>query len=361
MPLNSKKICIVSPSLHIGGIERALTVLAAFFIKKGFRVYFISCLAGNDFYKLDSAVELIEPSFRRTAGFRNKIGYYLRIILFIRKSIIKIDPDVVLSFGDWFNPLVLLSAVGLKYPVFISDRTSPDFNTGYVVKIGKKILYPSASGFIAQTERSAIATRRKYGNNMDIVVIPNAIRDIEIYDSQKMQIVLYVGRLSWEKGPDLLLNAFSNISEHKDWKLVFAGNGPMEKELKSMTDKLGLYDRVEFLGKVKDIDIIFSTASIFVLPSLFEGFPNALCEAMVSGLPCICFDSIPYEEIFVHDESGIAVESGNINDLKDKMEYLMANASERSRIGNNAKEIKHRLSVDAVGNNVLEFLFKKKV
>jgi GalNAc-alpha-(1->4)-GalNAc-alpha-(1->3)-diNAcBac-PP-undecaprenol alpha-1,4-N-acetyl-D-galactosaminyltransferase len=125
--MEGKKICVVSPSLKIGGIERALSVLSNYFVSKGYDVTFISCLAGDKFYTLNENIKFIEPHFNRTASKLNKLSYYPRMVLWIRKQVKRVDPDVVLTFGDNFNPLVLLAVSGLKYPVFISDRTSPDF------------------------------------------------------------------------------------------------------------------------------------------------------------------------------------------------------------------------------------------
>ena len=159
----SKSICIVSPSVNMGGIERALVVLANYFVSEGHKVSFISCLARHHFYVLDTKIYLIEPDFKHSGRFLTKIIYYLRVSFFIRRTIRKIQPDVVLSFGDWFNPLVLMSLLGLEYPAFISDRTSPDFKFKFPIKPFKRWLYPKSAGFIAQTRRAADYNHEKFG------------------------------------------------------------------------------------------------------------------------------------------------------------------------------------------------------
>jgi hypothetical protein len=126
----------------MGGIERALVVLANHFVLKGHNVSFISCIPRPHFYQLEEKVNIIEPDLKYHGGFINKLIFYPRIAFFIRRNILKIKPYVVLSFGDWFNPVVLLALYGLKYPVFISDRTSPDFKFKFPVPLLKKWLYP---------------------------------------------------------------------------------------------------------------------------------------------------------------------------------------------------------------------------
>ena len=103
----SKKICIISPSLKMGGIERALTVLANYFSRLEYSVSFVSAQGGEKFYELDKNIAFYEPNLKRKKGIVGKIHVYYKIISFISKTVTIIKPDVVLSFGDAFNPLVL--------------------------------------------------------------------------------------------------------------------------------------------------------------------------------------------------------------------------------------------------------------
>jgi hypothetical protein len=73
---------------------------------------------------------------------------------FLRKKVKNIDPDTILSFGEYWNNLVLLSLYGLKYPVYISDRSQPDKDLGRVQNRLRDLLYPKAAGFIAQTSKA---------------------------------------------------------------------------------------------------------------------------------------------------------------------------------------------------------------
>lgn len=354
----SKKICIVSPSLKMGGIERALTVLASYFNAKGYEVSFISCLGGENFYKLDEGIHLVKPKFSNRGGV-SKVFFYFRLLFFLRKEVKKIHPDVVLSFGDWFNPLVLLSLKGLDYPVFISDRTSPDYNFNVVTKLGKRILYPMSKGFIAQTQKAADFKKNQFGEALNIKVIPNAIRELRIHQNEKEKIILYVGRFAWEKAPQRAIEAFSKITSTNGWELHMAGDGPLLNEMKELAKSLGITDKIVFHGKVKEIDSLFSKASIYVLPSVLEGFPNALCEALSAGIPSLCFESIPYENIIEDGTNGFIIKNNDIEELSERMKYLMKNKETLEHFSNNAKKIKEELSLNKIGERYLQFLFEK--
>lgn len=358
--LIKKKICIVSPSLKLGGIERALSVLANYFVSKGHEVTFISCLAAEKFYELDSRIKLIEPGFNRTRSMVNKITYYPRMTVWLRAQIKRARPDVILSFGDWFNPLALLAAKGLNIPVYISDRTSPDYKFHPLVNKAKQLMYPFSAGFIAQTQRAADFKKKQFRNRLNIRIISNAIKDVEVFDIPKKNWIVSVARLSIEKGPDRLLEAFGKINDKRGWKLVFAGSGPMLNELTERAKELGIAEDVIFLGQIKEVDKLLSEASVFVLPSRLEGFPNALCEAMAAGLPSICFDCIPSGDVITNGEDGYIVPDGDTDELARVLEFLMNNKEVREEVSQKAKLIKQRLSLSKIGDMYLDFMFNNK-
>lgn len=354
------KILIISPSLKMGGIERALSTLANFFAEKGYQIFFISCQENESFYRLKNEVHLQKFNYPRTSGSINKFFFYYNLVWYLRKKASEINPDYVLSFGDVFNPLVLLALIKLNYPVFISDRTCPYFSYNSLVRFGQKMLYPLSTGYIAQTESAARYKRIQFKNKLNIKVIPNAIKPVELFpDLNREQQITYIGRLSKEKGVERLIIAFNKI-KNKNWKCVLAGDGPEKKKLEKLVKILGLHEKVLFLGPIKDIDRLLARSSIFVLPSFREGFPNALVEAMAAGLPSICFDSIPYQDLIIDGYNGFVVNNNNIEDLTQIIDRLAENDGLRLEIGENAMEIGKRLNVDVIGREYIDFFHNSK-
>lgn len=349
------KVYFISPSLKVGGIERSLVTLANYLVSRGHQITFISCLGGDHFYSLEDKVELIEPNFRYTGGGLNKLFFYPRLIYFIRRVVKKNKPDVILTFGDLFSPLVLLALLGMAFNIFISERTSPDYRFKFPIQMLKQWLYPFSAGFIAQTKRAADYKRQKFGNKLNIRIIPNAVRELKVKEGCRKKIILYVGRFAWEKGPSRLIEAFSEIKDRQGWHLLMAGSGPLLKSIKELAIQRGIEKEVTFTGNVNNIDDLYSKASIYVLPSLLEGFPNSLCEAMAAGLPVVCFDSIPWEEILEPGKSGIVVE--DVRGLSKALNQLINDADLRQSLGSNAILIKERLSLERIGSLVEDFIF----
>lgn len=354
--MKNKTICLVAPSLQVGGIERSLTTLSVHFVKRGYKVVYIACRAGCHFYDLSPQVIFREPSFSFNASTFCKIISYYRMIRFVRKQFKEFEPDAILSFGDIINPVALLANRGLRYPIFISDRTSPKQNLGRLKNFMKHLTYSKATGIIAQSSSAADYKRLVFGNNINLRVIPNSLRKISddiVLDKKKW--VIGVGRLSREKGFDRLIEAFAKVKGHDDWQLVLAGAGPVMEQLKLQAKVLGVASRVQFLGKSKDVDVLFKQSMLFVIPSRFEGFPNALCEAMASPLPCIAFDSIAADLIENH-VNGVVVRDGDIQGLADEMIKLMDDKSLREKYAANAIHIRERLDPDIIGDEFLDFI-----
>ncbi len=356
----NRSICLISPSLKMGGIESSLVILADFFVKSGFNIYFISCFSGSVFYRLNEKVIFIEPGFNHSGTFVSKLFFYPKISWFIRRNVKSTKTDVVLTFGDLFGPLVLLSLLGLKKQIYISDRISPLYNLKFPIPQLKKRLYPKSAGFIAQTRKAAEYKRKQFGDKLNLCIIPNALREVSLYpEIRRGEIILFVGRFSSEKGPERLIRAYKAIPDKKNWKLHMAGSGPEISQMIELVHEMDITDQVIFYGQVKDVDLLYAKAGIYVLPSLLEGFPNSLCEAMAAGLPCICYDSIPYEEILTDGVDGIVIKNDGSNKLTEELVRLINNPTLREALGNQALKIRTRLDIEKIGKTLSDFIFSR--
>ncbi|MFJ6214284.1 glycosyltransferase [Streptomyces sp. NPDC092296] len=162
--------------------------------------------------------------------------------------------------------------------------------------------------------------------------------------------VLSIGRLSEEKGYDLLLDAWAEASQGRaEWTLRIHGGGPDEEQLRRQCTALGLDGSVEFAGPTDDVPGALARASVFALASRGEGFPLSLMEAMECGVPCVAFDCAPgVREIVRHGEDGLLAPVGHTSALARQLGRLMDDQELRDAMGERARANIARYAPEAV-------------
>lgn len=175
---------------------------------------------------------------------------------------------------------------------------------------------------------------------------------VEDYSNRSEEgFVLFAGRLHWVKGLDVLLRAFALIHDQVDAKLIVAGDGPHRLELQSLAAKLGLADRVAFLGYVprESLSQLFSICTVFVLPSRWETFGIVLAEAMASGKPVIASDVPGPTSQVVDSENGLLFPSGDYERLASLLLELLTDVRLRRALGERAENTaREKLSFDRI-------------
>ena len=181
-------------------------------------------------------------------------------------------------------------------------------------------------------------------------VIPNAVRQPPEWVTERRRVrvpgqrVLAIGRLERQKGFDLLLHAFRVVrQEHPAAELWIVGEGSERHRLQDLAERLGLTPHVRFLGWLPDVWEVLADADVFVLSSRYEGFPNALLEAMACGVACAAFDcpSGP-GDIVRHEVDGLLVPAGSVAGLAAAMANLLADERLRRRLGTAARAVTDR-------------------
>lgn len=353
-----KRICIIGPALKMGGIERESVNFANSITASETTISFISIFKSNHFFTLKDNITLYEP-----LDFNVNSLNVFKTIKYIRNTVKLTNPDAILVYNKFYGAITTLALLLTKNRIFISEASSPLYSWGFKQGCVNNVAYflRPPDGVKAQTLMSVKYLKKYYSKKTVIKVIPNPLRNVILYPNIKRENwVLAVGRFGDPlKGFDRLIEAFAKIRS-RDWKLVFAGGNEDGQYLKDKAADLGIIDRIIFLGQVKDIDKIYAQASIFVIPSRSEGYPNALCEAMAAGLPCISFDFISGpRDIITDGKDGIIVENGNIVALAEAIDLLIKNPEKREILGKSALKIRKRLEPGKITKMVIDFMFPK--
>jgi glycosyltransferase involved in cell wall biosynthesis len=150
------------------------------------------------------------------------------------------------------------------------------------------------SGAVARYEKRNLGVREDR-----IQIIPNGIEMSEIARRsvrpfQEIPRLLFVGRLVPQKGHAVLLNALARVPP--PWQLEVVGTGPLERDLRELTERLGIASRVHFLGEQRDVNARYANADLFCFPSQWEGMGLVLVEAMAAGTPILASDLLATRE-----------------------------------------------------------------
>jgi glycosyltransferase involved in cell wall biosynthesis len=171
------------------------------------------------------------------------------------------------------------------------------------------------------------------------------------------RLVLSVGRLAAQKGHTDLLSAFALIApRHPQVRLLIAGDGPERSRLETMIRSLGLDAQVRLLGHADDVWRLHRAAELFVLPSLYEGTPFAMLEAMASGLPVIATTFGGADEIVEHGRDGLLVPTGDVEVLAQAIERALGDRSLRETLGAAARQRVRDFSKERMLDEVLAVL-----
>lgn len=358
------KICLTIHALSAGGMERVMAQLVSFFSQKeSLEVHLVLYGIKRDiFYTIPDKVIIHKPDFKFSNSQRT--WHTAKTLFFLRRTIKKINPDTVLSFGEVWNNLVLLALWGLTFPVYISDRSQPGKDLGRFHNYLRNFLYPKANGFIAQTKIAKQITESA-GRNSNICVIGNPIRTkLKVQSLQKENIVLSVGRLIRTKNIDQLIQIFSNINM-PGWKLVIVGGDAKKQELmtelQSLVKSLNMSGKIILTGTQSNVDSYYNKSRIFAFTSNSEGFPNVIGEAMAAGLPVISFDCVAGPSEMIQDgENGFLIPIFDYAGFEKKLKSLMEDITLREKLGKKAKQSIRMFSVESIGKQFYSFITKSK-
>ena len=352
------KLLFFIDSLQCGGAQRVCATLCNHWVERGWVVTLATFDDGSTppFFPLVPGVRHVSLGLtRRSPGLVRSVINNLRRVVRLRRFVAQERPDCILSFIDGTNVLALLAARGTGIPVVVSERTDPARHAiPRPWRILRRTTYPWARTIVLQTRAAAAYFPASWASR--IAIIPNPVPKVAPpapaigARDGGVHRILGLGRLERVKGFDLLIRAFASIATTRpEWELTILGDGPERDALTAEIARSGLGRRISLPGYASDAMGALQRADLFVLSSRYEGFPNALCEAMACGVPVVAFDCPSGVAEIVRDGvDGLLVPAEDEGALSAAMARLIADPEARRRMGGRAIEVSDRFSVERI-------------
>lgn len=351
--MKKKKVGFIIPGFNAGGAERVVSTLSNHLILN-YEVIIIVLYECEIFYQLNDNISIIfcEGEYRYTS---NRLKGLIRHINFIKKIVqITRDNDIkmLIGFTTTANLYTIATSQFTKVPCIISERIHPEFSPiSNFVNMVRKLLYPLAHILVVQTQ-DIFSYFSKFIKAEKIKVIHNPINPSLLSKRnrslKKENVILNVGRIDYQKNQDMLVKAFANI-DNSDWKLVIIGSGSEMDSLNQLIKDLNLVNKVELTGNIDDVSSYYNKAKIFAFTSRFEGFPNALTEAMAFGLACISTNCPSGPSELIKDGiNGFLIPNEDQKALEIKLSTLMIDDNKRKLFSRTASKNMDKFNVGNV-------------
>ena len=337
------KILIYTQALSGGGTERFAVVLSTGLANSGHDVTLLTGEPQANEYEVDPHVKRKCMNCTRniiTTGWR------------IRKYAVQNAADVILALGVLPNiTLGLMKCFGMNIPVVMSERNAPKHNSlSWITKSLRYLFFRFANAYVFQTP-DAMAFYSKSIQKRGIV-IPNPIREgLPFRSVTHNKEIVAVGRLTPQKNYPMLLKAFELVCrQNKEYILQIHGKGKLEADLKRLALSLGIGKRVIFAGFSLNVHEAIKDSDIYVLPSDFEGLPNALMEAMAMGFPVVATDCPVGGPSMLIDEgvNGLLVPVGDIDAMAKAILRLINEPNCKEAMGAKAMHILDTCNVTVI-------------
>lgn len=376
-------IYILKSFAQLAGTERVVADKINYLAEKGYDITLVTYEQGNHpkAYSLHPTVKHIDLDTRFFTLYRHSLltrsYYYIKLKKKFRKKLQEIvrnqNPDYIITTTYSLKVINdILKVKGYAKTIIESHVSHDSVMRHYDFKRNSLSRYffklydinnlrtlRMFNAFVALTREDA---RQWEKSGLKVTVIPNPVTKYpESLNTDKTctKRIIAVGRLNHQKGFDKLIDAFSLICDkHPLWRIDIFGQGELEKELNCQIINKGLEEKVTIHQPTKDIYREYLRSNFYVLSSKFEGFGLVLIEAMSCGLPVVAFNC-PYgpNEIISDKKDGLLVQNGNINQLSEKMEWLMTHEAERTKMGIQARISAKRYEISNI-MAIWEALFK---
>jgi glycosyltransferase involved in cell wall biosynthesis len=330
---DSLKVLMVTRDLDAGGVEEVILTYAKAMQPPRFYLAVV-CNRPGRVYREIASLPSVQSYCVPTSS---RIKRFLGVLKIARR----VRPDIVHNHTSWYG-LFAGAIVGAK-------RVETVHNTYHWLTRFQKVLYGVycllADRIIAVSEVVKDYTLKEFPffRPGKFYVIYNGV-DTEAFqqldrqegnpraDPPAIPVIGFIGRLTEQKGVAYLLDAAALLQSRKiRCRVVIVGDGELRKQLEEKARSLGL-DEVSFTGYQRNIKDVLATLDVFVLPSLWEGFPVSLVEAMASGLPIVATRVGGTGEAVLHGTTGYLVEPRDAEALAERIAQLLTDSETRNRM-----------------------------
>ena len=348
-----------------GGMERVITIKANYLTEVfGYEVFIVTTeqMGRPVFYPLSSHVrtchlDLHIGKYFETESYIQKLTRRFFKIREYKKRISKllkeIRPDITITtLGgldiEFINDLKdgSIKIGELHFPgTFRRIQTRKMHNSLFANWVGEII----TAGFIRKCKklkRLVVLTEEEksfWDDTRNMLVIPNPLSFVsDEFSTTENKKAIAVGRLAYEKGFDMLIEAWKIVAEkHPDWELDIFGNGSEKDALLQLIADNRLENQVKLREPIKEIQNVYPRYSMFILPSRYmEALPMVLLEAMACGVPLIAFDApCGPKDVIKDGRNGFLIKTGRIDVLADRINQLIESPDMRKTMGNAATEM----------------------
>ena len=348
------KLTFVTSTLHAGGSERVMSLLANTFAQKGYEVEIVCINKHLVFYPIDEKVKVW------FAEDEVKSPSILKKVFWLRNHIKNDRPDVVIAFMLEVYCVTLASLIGVSVPVISSERIDPHF-FGRAKGLLRWLLLRRTTHLVVQTVRIKDFYSAKLQSRTTI--IPNPVTDkvFSLTPTLKQKRIIAVGRLAYQKNYPMMFRAFAKVHhDFPDWQLVVYGNGPQKDEIRGVIERLGMEGHIILAGKSDHVVEEMNKSSLFVMSSDYEGMSNALLEAVCVGLPVISTDVSGARDLITEGVNGYIVPVGNERALKLALSSMLSSPEKMDEMGRQSKALAPRFREEQIVGQ-WEELIKKVV
>ena len=358
-----KNICFLVGNLNNpGGTERVSSAIANELANLDFNIHMLSiCEGQSPFFSLSSEIK-VSNIFNKP---KNMILNSLLLIYRIRNFVIRncIDTLVVVDSLSCVFTTPALLGLNIKHICWEHFNFNEDLGVQYR-KWGRILAAKYCDKIITLTYKDKSLWIKNINNNnfcekISVIPNPNPYENIHYVPKNKFNRVLAVGRLTHQKGFDLLIQAWALVCKYNsDWILTIIGNGPDENKLKELAIGLGIDSRIEFLPATKNIEFYYRNSSFFCLSSRYEGFGMVILEAQALGLPVVSFDcNCGPSDLIKHDENGYLVDIDNYQSLAENLLNMIHLPEENFiKFSKNSIESANKLNIHNLIPNWLSIL-----